>query len=582
MQAAIRCLVLKWVPTEKISERKSKGGYGFVRVNGERAFVHASAVDSDFEEDTRDLSGKTLVVYSTETTEKGLSVVRAETLKQHQQSLESLREEMEREESKHKKISDRKSELERFVLERGEEIFRTTEINPAKECNTYSQTVIDEDGCQLSLKVLHQVVTVVSIDAKLIVKVSYTATLFARANGKGIPYMEIPFEGLPKREFSFEAEGVHWANDVAKDDPLRSSAIALCEAERLRAEQERYDRQLAGVREGLELAGIADLVDPEEVLKGWPNAGDLFSRVSQQYRESEPMIESLRWFRTRRKKLIEVTLDELSESKFGVTSLKTWYEAPTYDRYADSGGDGMKGPGAYVGGGVKSKREKWATEIVEKVVSADNAAVNRLDLLSLIEEELLTYFKTEDEKILNSPWVKEKDIVLPESKVCYARKCLANWIREWRVEGPKTLWGEWRKPPQVGDPSMVQKAEEIFIRLKASALRKEGVERELAQKAAENAVEEKRLLDIATVRKDWRQMLTWNHRSLQGLHKEAIVLLEKIRVAQQRADNLAGPRLWEREKSLQKESLARVEQEKARFITGNTWGALDSLNLDKE
>ncbi len=72
-----KCLVTKWV-TDK--------GYGFLAVGGRRAFVHVSDIRPEQDRGV-DLSGQTLVVYTTEEGDKGLRVARALTLAEHEQEL---------------------------------------------------------------------------------------------------------------------------------------------------------------------------------------------------------------------------------------------------------------------------------------------------------------------------------------------------------------------------------------------------------------------------------------------------------------------------------------------------------------
>lgn len=590
MQAASKHLITKWIPTE-VSGRERKGGFGFIRDNGESVFVHISSISSCSDEEigNKDLTNFVLVVYSIEPVSKGLSVTKAATLKRHEQRLAELREDVLREEEARNLKMRTQDAVADLSVRRLEELFAGIESNPRKFFEACPKPVIREGDYSLDPGMDNRYVSaqVVSLGETLTVKVFFTVYVGAVCEK---PRVYIACE--EKREFSFIAEGFKFANLISRDDPLREAAIRLRDFRRQQYQEAQYTREISIICKGLLLAGITDLVDPYEPFADVYASGFHFLDMDRDSSTGEPILSALKWFRQKRKAEIENLLDSRA-AELSVETAKRWIEPAYWDSSYDNeanGGDGLKGWGNFVGGGPRSQRYSWAIDIVEKVVAADNVASNRLDISAMTEYEFLEYLKAQDaNELCRGDWAREENLKLPQSRTLFTRGRIAAWIRSWRKEGPRT-WREWRKPPEINDIDLAKKAETIFISLKERTLRKEGVKKELARKAAENAVEEKKILDLAKVRKNWREMLSLSQRSLRGLNPEAFKLLEKIRVAQQRADMLAGPRRWEREqierdKAAEKareqdeQRLAKERMESARFMTGSAWNALDGLKL---
>lgn len=119
------------------------------------------------------------------------------------------------------------------------------------------------------------------------------------------------------------------------------------------------------------------------------------------------------------------------------------------------------------------------------------------------------------------------------------------------------------------------------IRLKEAAkveeLRRCGLREEEARRAAADKAEERRLLSIVTVRKNWRAMLRWVQASggYRALHPDAQALLERIRSAQDRAAELRRANQPRRAVA----EVKRKESEKSGFLSKGAWGALDDLKL---
>ena len=101
-----RCLVTTWFPDK---------GYGFVALDGQRVFIHASAICHAPRRGT-DITGQTLVVSATVFGPKGLSVSRAVTLEEHEKEEGWRTLETRRKETDHREIAAQRS---RFLLDEG-------------------------------------------------------------------------------------------------------------------------------------------------------------------------------------------------------------------------------------------------------------------------------------------------------------------------------------------------------------------------------------------------------------------------------------------------------------------------------
>lgn len=338
-------------------------------------------------------------------------------------------------------------------------------------------------------------------------------------------------------------------------------------------------RQAFGVLRGLQLAGIADLVEPEEVLKDWPTAGNYFPEPHWGPQHKGELCASV-WFAERRGREVYQLLAEACGTA-GVEYQRVWYEAPSWDPNYDNeahGGDGMKGPGNYVGGGQRSKDFPWFVEAVERIQAADKAASFRADLAVLVAGELRRQMEVLDAEALSRwAWVDEAKIHLPENKAKHARKRIAAWLRECRKHGAQLL-REWRQPPSgISDPTLAAKVQTLFVKIKERKLRLAGLREDEARLAAQSAAEEKKLRDIASVRKDWETMLRWRFASggYRALHPAAQTLLEEMRVRQEELREQAR-----QAEQLRAEKLAQEEQaKKDGFLSKGAWGGLDNLKL---
>ncbi len=570
ISSAPKCQVLDWNPTK---------GFGFVRVKGERAFVHISDV-SPWHARGADLNGKILVVYSTEPDSKGPRVKEAATLEWHEKRLAELREKFKREEEARALEARVRAELPEFAARRLEDLFDMIEGDAARL--SFHEASLSEGLFQLRSNPTAKSVQAISFGADhLRVRISFTAVVLAEHVS---PHISIGEVG--RRRFSYVAEGLHHASRLRNGNPLKARIMAFYEADEERKKEEKYQHQLAGVRKGLEFAGIADLVNPEEVLKSWPTAGDSFACINQEYDEKEPMLVAKRWFRDKRRAEIERILDEQAGA-LGVETVRRWVTEMRWDpNYDDElyGGDGMKGLGGYVGGGERSERHKWSSQIIQRVFEADNAAGNRLDLAPAIEAELLAYLKAEDDaEIAKGGFAREANLKLPESRIRFARKRIGEWASSWMSNGGKDVWQRWITPPQVADEAVAKKADQLFIALKARALRKEGVEKEAARLAAENPAEEYRVRSIARVHRDWKELSRQSPRRVsRDLHPDAMALLEEMRAHRNVADHQHSQEIGQADGADEAcQAAQEIEEARDRFLTGDAWRALDGLSLKK-
>lgn len=127
---------------------------------------------------------------------------------------------------------------------------------------------------------------------------------------------------------------------------------------------------------------------------------------------------------------------------------------------------------------------------------------------------------------------------------------------------------------------LVVENQERLAEAKAEELRQCGIREEEVRIAAQNAEEERRLRNIALVRKNWRTMLSWTPHSgsYRGLHAEAKVMLERIRCAHTTAQKLFH--LNGGEVRLAEEAARKKQTEKDKFLgQANVWDALNGLKL---
>jgi hypothetical protein len=135
------------------------------------------------------------------------------------------------------------------------------------------------------------------------------------------------------------------------------------------------------------------------------------------------------------------------------------------------------------------------------------------------------------------------------------------------------------------------KAREIKAAKEAELLAA-GLRAEDIKLAMDATAEESRLRDIARIRRNWRAInsRSWRARSARNggrssYHADALRLLERIETAQAKAAQLRAVREsrerdedFERRTRAEQAAQAAKEENKARFLTGSAWGALDSLS----
>lgn len=559
-------LVTEWFPEK---------GFGFVAIGGERIFVHVSKI-YPWHERGVNLKGKTLVVHSTEDSPKGRRVSCADTLEEYEK-----RETERAEESRKKALAEMeklrvKSGLQDLLDRRSVEYFREIEKDPQKFFLAWNKPTLKEGVYVLESTTVHKCADVLSTeDNNLTVRVFFTVSVCASCQNPHV-WVMIPAEEYGK--FSFVTGGVSYASLVSKSDPLKGVAMALHREDIREKEERKYAHQLAGVVEGLKRDSLEHVVSPHAVLKGWPTAGDYFRQITGGFHTP------IRWVRDYRQKMVEEVLDTEAE-KYSVETIETWYEAPSWDpNYDDElyGGDGMKGLGGYVGGGKKSERHGWAKDMVARICAADEEDAFKSDLQTLSALELRSRLEKLDADTLarKGHCVSEGDFFLPENKIRCARKCIADWVRDFR-KNPNAYINGWSSTPNVENLELAEKVTILSGKIKGRLLAKQQV-----------LIEKTRLEDVAKVRKNWRDMLTWGHRSLSrsGLHQDALNLLEKIRVAQNRAGDLAGPRRWEMERrsyelleqtrrEAEEEAILKKEEESEQFLSQGAWSALDKFGF---
>ncbi|MDO8623946.1 MAG: hypothetical protein Q7R54_01190 [bacterium] len=401
-------------------------------------------------------------------------------------------------------------------------------------------------------------------------------------------YLSVPWwNDYTSAEMQVRVEALH-QNHLAL---VREARVCGREESNLRAREQMREReiwqaaeqhrQLAGVYQGLLLAGIADLVEPREVLKGWDRAGNYFPTPDATTGE----LHALRWYRERREAEVRhIFAAACDEAK--VEYQKVWYEEASYDpeyycRHDDS--DNLycgSSTGEYVGGGSRSKDFPWFIEAVVRIQAIDKAAGFRADLSALVAGELRLQMETLDTESLSRwAWAAEDKIFLPQNKTKHARKRIAVWLRECRKHGAQ-MFREWRQPPQgISNSELSAKAQALFVKIKVRELRLVGLREEEAKVAARSASEERKFRDVVSVRKDWETMLRWRSASggYRGLHPEAQALLEEMRGKQ--GELREQSRLSEQ---LRAEEEAREKQaEKEGFLgaKAGVWGALNGLKL---
>jgi len=346
--------------------------------------------------------------------------------------------------------------------------------------------------------------------------------------------------------------------------PLCAETNRLCEvakAERKADEEGRqrgeklcreaeYSQSRHGVWQGLVLAGLDGLISPDEPLKDWPSAGAHFPLPH--YSRTDKLCAWV-WYAERRQVEATGLLTEAAQSA-GIEYQKTWYEAPSWDPNYYSRNDDSdniycgSSCGEYVGGGIRSAPLLWFTEALQRISAADEAANLRADLPSLVVAELKRQMEILDSETLsetNLPWAEESKLHLPESK---------EKIRAIRSEEARI-----KKDARVEE------------------LRQRGLREEDARLAAQNAEEEKRLLDLAKVRQDWARMLNWLPGSggYRGLHPEAQALLEEMRKKESELREAA----WKLEQKRAEEQARKKQAEKESFLGKGAWDALNGLKL---
>lgn len=115
-----KCPVTRWFPDK---------GYGFITLDGRQVFIHKSAIRPPPLWEA-DLTGQTIVVLSTASGQKGLSVSRAVTLEEHEKEEARRAEEVRREE---KEKRDFEAWQERLRLEEEQKRAKQEEFRPRFE-----------------------------------------------------------------------------------------------------------------------------------------------------------------------------------------------------------------------------------------------------------------------------------------------------------------------------------------------------------------------------------------------------------------------------------------------------------------
>lgn len=553
-------LVTEWFPEK---------GFGFVAIGGKRIFVHVSDINP-WHERGINLKGKTLVVHSTEDSPKGRRVSCADTLEEYekretQREAKALKEAL----AKQEKLRV-KAELQDFLLRNQTGCLEEVKKNPKAFFSAYLQTVLREGSYVINVTSDDKEVKVLSTeDNGLTVEASFSLWTCASCENSHLSVSISKDTEFPR--VSFVTGGVFWAEHVSQGDPLKGVAMALYREDIRDKEEKRYAIQLAGVVKGLESAGISDLVDPQDVLAKWPTAGERDYFGGQHGAE-----QALKWLGQKRENLADSILSARVKD-VGINA----YNVTTGGGFVDKNKvDENNGWGTWVDEYTHYSWKPWAQEILSQVLATDKAAGFRLDLSTLVESAFNNHLKVEDERTLSRGCYREDSLYLGENKIRCVRKRIADWVRDFR-KNPNSYINGWGSAPNVENLELAEKVTILSEKIKCRLLAKQ-----------QALVEKKRLEDVTNVRKNWRDMLTWSHRSLSrsGLHQDALNLLEKIRVAQNRAGDLAGPRRWEMERrsyelleqarrEAEEEAIRKKEEESEQFLSQGAWSALDKFGF---
>jgi hypothetical protein len=547
MLAAPRCLVTNWKPTIKVSERKWSGGFGFVRINDQSVFVHASVVYSCGDEDAKDLTGKTLVVYDTEITEKGPSVTRAATLAEHEKCLAKLREEIKREEQA-------RIESEQALLrkQKAEEAFR-------QEYPALLAAWRDELPAKVAALLSRELQPGLPMDL----------------NPKWISRQDIPWDLEQEVRVilePFEAQIRKWSLECLSRRWETIRQIGTEVAEKI----------------GLSAAGFAT----------WFKKESRDSNYFLLWRDPETVREEIEQVLVRYKRDLAWNSSLPVREKIIALAQSNANTHGTWSR-ADLSGTTMltltkdrpQIIAAYLGGAradvisgtYGNSGESWSYDSGRNVCYGEWEI--RPDLAEMIREG----------RSGEALWRVRREIAVLEAPLRRAGRAADHaWVR-WvlshtpiGVTAEKLVTSEGLNYPRTSD--VRGRAEALAIRVLEKYPKLHRAFRDAHTASIRKATEDARLSSVAQVRENWREMLSWGPRNLRDLHPDALALLEKIRIAQQRADQLAGPRKWEREREERErqEEIARQAKEKAaaekaaedaKFLTGNAWGALGDLKF---
>ena len=636
-------MVTKWFPDK---------GFGFVAVDGRRAFVHVSDIEP-YQERGTDLSGKTLVVYSTEESEKGFRVNKAVTPEEHEKTLARLAEQARQEEEERLAKERKVQEAEAYINSRGAELleelrrlFAEGKVQKDDWGRLRGLTLADSS---LRAKLIPTQAKVLSeqplrLEAELFAEVSrvegrYDSVIAKMTVGpiahfiiEGWEMLEIgPHERNPARFCPSrweKPESITWAREklvatiefAAKNipAPVFFSREFPITPEAPYRDKERVMQRIVCATPCGEVSHLLRL-SPKEQCSDYPTYMQIWGGY-----DITALIAEASLFASEQE--VSACLAEKFKQE-GIPS--TWEESgDNYISHEDSG-VGMHG-GDYVS--VTYTNQQFSDDIdrlygldLRKVILSEVALIPAeavaLGWSFRVENEwgvsswpkvrvpmVVAYDRTDNDlqgydiprwvsPVQRAEYRKVLDAVLSGMTAKEAvksflgecakanpleRQAIAKWLRYCRKEGIRH-YREWRNPPAVKNPKLAEFVSKIFVELKEKQLCIDGLKAEEARKAAEHAEQEKRIVDLAKVRKDWREMLKLRRRSTSDLHEDAQALLEKIRTAQDKANYIAFPRKeairYEQEQRRAREEAQRQKTEKDKFLNKTTWGALDSLNL---
>lgn len=513
-------------------------GFGFVAVDGERAFVHVSDI-LPYQERGINFYHQTIVVYATEVGDKGLRVTRAATLRRHEEKMADEAERLRQEEARQHEADERKK-----VQEAKDTAFRA--VYP-ELLETWRATLED------------RTLTYLSED-----------TFSPGSSSLAMP---------------------DWFKDAPHDLKQEVCGIAAP------FNKQRNDWAWACVaRRWEEIRQIGEKIAQAISL----SAGEFqvwFTKTSAGCTNIQN-----HWVRMGSSVDLEMDLtNDLVNHKHGLAAedfdqLADGFKLETHS-YRHSGGyfntnrtDDYNGWGTWEPERTTSTRLGWAKEVLARIYAADNTADYKLDLAPLVKNELHLHMEMLDKKELSrGEWTSEDGLFLPSNKVLFARKCVVNWIRLCRKEGARQ-WRDWRNPPTIKDPVLAERTKQLFVKIKERTLRKEGIAVEVARRAAENAVAEKRILDLAKVEENWVTLIDSGWKTVKSLHPDAQARLEELRATRGEELRVAketqaqktreeAARQYEVKRLAEEEALRQLEEDRAREMTGNAWDALDGLKL---